>query len=349
MKEQSKKILFISARSDMGGGPKHLHDLLHGIKNNFPNLTAYSASPLDPPFGEKFKKLSCKHVKIKARSFSLLSFFQLLNLCKKDNIEIIHSHGRGAGLYSRLLGLFNIKVIHTLHGAHNESGIIGKAKAFIDKLLCHLTDQFICVSPSEKEKALSLGFITADKTTIIPNGIDLDSIRPIKASDLRSQFNIPQQNKVWGTLTRLSPEKGNHLFLKEVAQNPGTYSNYTFLIAGDGPEKLALQEQASKIPGVNIHFLGQIENPISFLKGLDGFFSFSLGEGLPYAVLEAMACELPCVLSDVPGHKDFKSNTSLFRDGQFHRFISTEGKSALPKKYLLRKTTEAIASLLLAG
>lgn len=344
MSGEQVKILFISARSDMGGGPKHMHELLSHIREKYQHIAIYSATPLDLPYGNKLKKLSLKHFKIPARAFCPLTFLRLLNFCKKESINIIHSHGRGAGLYSRLLAIFNMKVIHTFHGAHNEKSLIGKIKLKLDQLLSSITDQFICVSESEKEKALKLKMALADRTTIIPNGIDQNLIDEQIATDLKSKFDIPENKRIWGTLTRLSPEKGNDQFLKAIKEQEESLKDYVFVFAGSGPQEKQLKEITKTISGPSIKFIGQEKQPISFLKGLDGFFSYSLGEGLPYAVLEALACEKPCVLSNVSGHREFSQEVTFFGDSIEESLIMAQ-KSKLPAQFSISNSIKQTVML----
>lgn len=303
-----KKILLISARSDLGGGSRHLRDLLLSFKK-FHDLEAYVASPNDLPFGPEYKQHAKKHISIPHRKFSIIAFFKLFAFCVSEQIDIVHSHGRGAGTYSRILNLFNFKTIHTFHGAHNDPSLIGKVKLFVDRLLRPLTDLFISVSESEKEKALSLN-MAFDPIEVVPNGINFQELNNIPPADLHNLYDIPKDKKIWGTLSRISPEKGNHLLIDELIEN--NFETHYFLIAGDGPELNSLRSRLREKNINNVKFIGTTDDPIGFLKGINGYFSFSLGEGMPYSVLEALACGLPCVLSKVSGHLDFEDSTSLF-------------------------------------
>ena len=182
-----------------------------------------------------------------------------------------------------------MKVIHTFHGAHNASGIKGKIKLLIDKFLSLLTSTFICVSNSEFEKASDLGLIGIVDTKVIHNGIDLDIVDLVEKEDLQKKYSLRPNVKIWGTLARISPEKGIDLLINAVEKE--NLSDFEFLVAGGGE---MMKEYSSKLKEKNIHnihLIGEITTPISFLKGLDGYFSYSRGEGLPLSVLEAMALQ----------------------------------------------------------
>jgi glycosyltransferase involved in cell wall biosynthesis len=326
--EKTKHILMITARSDMGGGPKHILQLLQNLSLR-KNFRVSIASPRQKPFFNKYQKISHRHITIPIRSFSVISFIKLLFFCKTQNIEYIHSHGRGGGMYSRLLGLWGFKIIHTFHGAHNDPSLKGQLKLFIDRFLTLLTDHFICVSESEKSKALSLKIVDQNKVDIINNGVNMSEILHTDKSDLRRIYKLPKNKKIWGSLTRLSHEKGNDLFL-EMLKRSQYDEDYVFIIAGSGPEEENYKKFLIKNNIKNVIFSGEIENPISFLKGLDGFFSFSRGEGLPLSVIEAIACELPCVISDVSGHDQFENQVQLFSLGDTDHFLQLVRNTARP-------------------
>ena len=79
-------------------------------------------------------------------------------------------------------------------------------------------------------------------------------------------------------------------------------NDYDFVIVGDGEEKERLQLLAEG--NKHIHFVGKHDNVVEYYQAADVFVSSSLAEGLPNTVIEAMACGLPCVLSDIGPHEE---------------------------------------------
>ncbi len=310
MEQTSKKhILLISARSDLGGGPKHLYELTKGLDKNLFKISV--AAPKQKPFGDLLLNSSSHFLSLPHRFFSLYRFFRILVFCKNLNVSIIHSHGRGAGLYSRLFGLFGFKVVHTFHGVHNEKSIMGQIKLSIDKLLAPLTDRFISVSPEESVKSFNLRVSTLENTQVILNGVPINSINAefesYSKQQAREKFSLPVEKEIWGTLARLSYIKGIDLLLDMPLPQ-----DKLFVIAGDGEDRELLLEKMKSSKNKNIVFLGPTLNPAIFLRSLDGYFSTSRGEGLPLSVLEAMAVGLPCLLSDVEGHQNLSQGATLF-------------------------------------
>ena len=305
----NKKILFITVRSDRGGGPKHLFDLVEGLKKK--GILPYIASPCNPPFAEQYKKTACAHIVIPHRRISFLSFLKILFLLKKEKIRIIHSHGRGAGLYSRPLYLFGFKIIHTFHGAHTESSMESRIKNFFDRIFKYLTDVFICVSKDEKTKALAFSYAKDSQIQVINNGIDKtiiqSTVENISMNTARDILNMENPERpLVGYLARLDHVKGIDTLIsfasrwkKETGKLP-----FKFLVGGDGKERKNLE---ILIKNFNLReevlLLGDVKKPLIFLKCLDIYVSFSHQEGLPLSVLEAMSIPLPCLLSHIEGHR----------------------------------------------
>lgn len=293
-----KKILLITVRSDSGGGPKHVLDILKGLGNE---VDFYTAAPAGFKYSDEFEKYSKFFLPIKHRSFSITSLFKIISLLIKEDIEIIHSHGFGAGIYSRILFPFS-KILHTFHGLHLKKSIKNQLKQLIEKFFSLLTNKSIFVSDSEFKTAQKIN-LKVSHYEIIPNGIALpENIQSLQLKKDPNEILI-------GTLTRLEEHKGNHLLIKHFQHLP---QNYRLFIAGMGPDLESLKTLAQDLKlHERVSFLGEVE-AFPFLKAIDIYVSCSLGEGMPYSVLEAIGLRKFIVLSDVEGHKDLVKEESLF-------------------------------------
>lgn len=292
--------LLITVRSDIGGGPKHVLDLL---QNAHANLNYFICSPMNGEYALGFKKSAKGIIEIPFRSFNLIKVFKIHSFCKKHNIEIIHSHGRGAGVYSRILKLFGYKVIHTFHGIHIQPGIIGKIKLFTDRILKFFTDKYICVSKGEFEEAKKYKVCFENKTRVIHNGVQINS------------FHAPKENKklIFGSLSRLNHQKGIDILIDYISNFTAEHQfDFEIHIAGDGEDRSFLESRIEKMNlSQYIKLLGQTVKPDEFLNSLDVYLSFARFEGLPLAVLEAMSNSLPCILSNVVGNNDIVNSRSV--------------------------------------
>jgi len=171
-----KRILYITARADYGGGPEHLLTVIKGFRDKY---DLFVACPKDRPYRDLYSSFLGpeKMFEIPHRKFSIRKFLQMVWFIRKRGIGIVHSHGKGAGVYARLLKIFlpRIKVIHTFHGVHYaEKSLFSRVIHLgAEKVLRGLTDKFICVSRGELAEAQRLRLCVPRKTTVIYNGIAL--------------------------------------------------------------------------------------------------------------------------------------------------------------------------------
>lgn len=302
-----KRILHISVRADIGGGPKHLHDLAKTLDKNF-DCYQVIAAPNDT-FFPAYKEIAHKVIEIPHRKFSWKKFLELRQLIIQKEINIIHSHGRGAGIYSRLLSYCtDAKVVHTFHGIHRVSNFIGFLKDMFDRLFSHRVNHYICVSEDERKKAEQSLYLDYDsKSTVVLNGVDTANFKDI-SFPLTDHYHI-------GCLCRFNFQKGIDLAIDCFEQNQKFMRDHQIQIhiQGDGEDfdELAARVQEAKLNDF-VHLPGATKNPIEFFKKIHAYISFARWEGLPLSVIEAMAAKRPCLISNVPGHQTFiENNLSL--------------------------------------
>lgn len=313
-----KNILLLSVRSDQGGGPRHMLELARFLK--LEGHTVLTASPLAPPYGKLFAEEFQGHFTLPHRRFAPLAWLRLALWARMKGVQIVHSHGKGGGVYGRLLGTWGFTVLHTFHGLHLKS----KLASTIEVLLSLLSKTVICVSESEAKKARRLG-IARQKIVVCPNGMNFG---PFSAS------SAPEG--ILGTLSRLDPHKGNLRLIQLMTTLPESYS---LKIAGDGEEREVLEKEITRLQlAKRVTLLGEVPDPAAFLRTISVYVSASEGEGLPYAILEAIAAEKPIVASKVPGHTDLLGEECLF-DEDFSLKVSQA-----PAQDVRRRKQEKLAA-----
>ena len=229
-----RKILQITSRADYGGGPEHLKHLISGLNSSF---DFFIAAPSDKPYFEIFKKYGLC-IEIQHRKFSVRSLISLLNAVKKHKIDIIHSHGKGAGIYSRILGLMTGKpVVHTFHGFHytHLNPLHRWFYLSIEKLFAYSTAVFISVSESEKNSCLNAGVVSHDRIVVVLNGVSIPTFR---------KRALTKKETTLVNISRLSREKGMDVLLDIVRSLSQKYQGFRLLIIGDGPERVSLERKA---------------------------------------------------------------------------------------------------------
>lgn len=290
------RVLHITPSSKLGGGPEHLWQLVQNLPHH---IESFIAAPCREPYWDRFLKAVGEErlIRIPQRRFSVRALWRLWRWAKAQNIQVVHSHGKGGGIYGRLLSLLLGKPsVHTFHGIH----LPGSAPlAFIyltlERFLCAVSRVCIAVSPGEKKLAESLKLGTGH-LALVPNGVAVpETITPTR----REPFEIVH-------VTRFDPVKNTPWLLPLAAtlQKQGK-QNFRFVIIGDGNGLEAMKKDVTEA-GLAPHFTftGEQTSVRPFFRGAGCYVSCSLREGLPLAVLEAQAEGVPCIVSDVTGNRD---------------------------------------------
>ncbi len=303
-----KKILHVTVSSKYGGGAEHLFRLVECLQDS---VACYIATPLSEPYHKKFETLvgADKLVILPERRFKLFKLIQLCCFIKKNKIDIIHSHGKGAGIYARLAALFtSLKCVHTFHGIHLQySPLFLKIYLLIERMLRRCTDSFICVSKGERDVALRLGFATKNNTNLIENGVAIpETLSPTSSGP----FTIVH-------VSRFDPDQKNSEALipivKELKERYGlTNMKVNVLGSGEMLPKCIDAAHENKLDAF-FNFVGFQEHPRHWLRGEEPvlgagrahcYLSTSRWEGLPLAILEAMSEGVPVIASNVTGNRD---------------------------------------------
>lgn len=209
------------------------------------------------------------------------------------------------GLAAKLAGgipiVWNIR--HTnLDPRANKQRTIWIAK--ICACLSHwLPTRVVCCAEASRLVHKELGY-AADKMIVIPNGIDLTIFTPNPVARLavRRELGIPESTPLIGLVARFHPQKDHHNFVQAAAMLHARLPDVHFLLCGDGVtwenKELAGWIEAAGIRDC-FHLLGRREDIPRLNAALDIASSSSIGEGFSNAICEAMACGVPCVVTDV--------------------------------------------------
>ena len=217
-------------------------------------------------------------------------------IIERHKIDVIHCHGIKPNLYALLAARHdNIPVISTCH-----LWTFGSKKDWLvsalERCILHAVDRVVVVSDHIIPQLRKFG-VRAD---VIYNGIDLEPFYKPDC-DFKKKMNWCGR-PVIGAIARLDPQKGLQYLLRAAPEVLRDIPNALFVIVGDGPEREALEVEA-KYLGVqdSICFLGVREDIPELLSSMDVLAMPSLDEGLPMALLEAMASGRAVVASRVGG------------------------------------------------
>jgi len=293
-----------------------MYSLIRGIDKK--KFRIFAVCPNDGPYFSRINQLNINIFDLSIRSLKLINFLKLFRIVKSCKVDIIHSHGKGAGIYSRIIGFFSrVPVVHTSHGIHYNYGPIKKrAYLLIERLLSSFTKQIICVSKSERRLGLEISIFSEDKSVVISNGIDLEKFKGgcIDCLNKRRELGLSGEHIPIGTIGRFNVQKGYEYLIRAIPIVTSKYPNVKFLIVGGvpkGDEKVRVQiESLIEMLNVNRHVIitGPREDIAEIMKCFEIYVQPSLWEGLPITLLEAMACCKPVVATDVIGNRDVVFN-----------------------------------------
>jgi len=147
-------------------------------------------------------------------------------------------------------------------------------------------------------------------STYIQNGVDDDTFKPLEGdakSRTKETLGFSPKDIIILSVGHLSPRKRPETLIRGFS-SLNLPNNFKLVFLGHGPLMNKCQELAKGEK--NIIFKGQVDNVNDYTAASDIFVSASRAEGLPNAVLEAMACGLPVILSDIPPHKEILEKNS---------------------------------------
>lgn len=209
--------------------------------------------------------------------------------------DVAHSHGYKTNLYARLaFGKRGPKLVATCHLYTDETAAL-RFYAWLDCRLLRSYPAVAAVSDTVRDRLVSSG-VPAEKVRVIDNGIDCDEFARARAP------RAPRAAAVVGCVGRLVPQKNPEAFMAAardvIARMPGT----RFVYIGEGPEREKLERlRAAWGLEESVEFLGFQSDMAAAYGSLDVFVLPSRTEGLPMAILEAMAAGTPVIATRVGG------------------------------------------------
>lgn len=248
---------------------------------------------------------------------------KLERFIKENQINVLHSSGMSADFVNRLVRSKVLKI----NTVRQEFSALAEGQSNLMKLFSKfvtLTNHKAMNVRVACSKALQkhLHDYSKGDYECVENGVDIDKydvVDTIKKKELRNLLGIDDNVLIYISVGVLYTRKQN-LALADAFVNCNL-DNAILLIVGDGVEMDDLKNISKNNP--NIRLIGKVLDPLPYYHCADIFVSASLAEGLPNTVMEAMACGLPCILSDIGPHKEIleygpKAGT-LFRTGDYQQ------------------------------
>ncbi|HEX4383729.1 MAG TPA: glycosyltransferase [Myxococcales bacterium] len=221
---------------------------------------------------------------------------RLARLIRKSGARLVH----GTEFISNFVGLLAARlagvpvIVSRVDLGHLREGF-GERHRAVEKWMSRNADAVSANAEAVRRLCIEEEGSAPGRTFVVPNGLDLE--RFDKLTRLPLQGPLPEGRPLIAVVANLWPVKGHRTLLEAIDRVSRQRPDARFVLVGDGPEREALQAKANAA----VTFLGTRYDVPAVLARCDAFCLPSLAEGLPNAVMEAMAARLPVVASAVGG------------------------------------------------
>ncbi len=296
------RVAFCITELDPGGAERALVEIVTRLDPANWEVRVYCLGP-ETELSRRLREQGIATVCLGARrAYQVGVLFQLVKQLREFRPAVLQTFLFHANILGRIAGWWaGVPVI--LSGLR----VAERGKRWhlcLDRWTNRLVKINVCVSEGVRKHAISAGGLSESKLRVIPNGVDAERFATATPVDLR-RFGIPAGAWTLVTVGRLTPQKGHDELLGAVAPLLIEDPRMHLLIVGEGPERETLDWLADSF-GVTgqIHLPGFQADIPGLLRSCQAFALPSRWEGMPNALLEALAAGLPCIATDVEGVRE---------------------------------------------
>jgi len=293
---QALRILFLRPELNRYGVTKSMMYLAQGLIGLGHVVTCTSESESD--MAREWTSLGATHFSLPLKSArrSLLSLLRIIaglrRVVKREGVQIIHSHHRWTTFVASLLKrVLRTPVVSTYHGIHQ-----GK------EALSLWGERVICVSEDARRHLVAHFGVEPAKTVVIFNGINPASFRGLHAPLNSGSRSGNGKSPCLTNVAQLIAVKGQQTLLNAMPYILARHPQARLKLVGRGPMEAELRRMASDLKiAAAVEFLGELADVRPVLAETDVFVMASVSEGMPMALLEALAAGVPAVATAVGG------------------------------------------------
>ena len=311
-----REILFVAASPKYGGTEKHLLDLIGQLDSTRRNRLSIACTGEDV-FSERLTADQKSRIRVECVPGvnTLREWIRLFRFRRPDIVVLVKSWTWCFPWYALtaawLAGIRKRYVIAhlppTLLPASN-NGLLARLRyALSHRRLGIFCTETICVSEFVRRCLVEHCLFPAARTHTVRNGVSLSTFHPDEANrvEIRRRLGISDATVCLICVASLVQQKRVDILLEAIAKVLESRQDFQCLIVGDGDLQKALRRQADalRITG-HVSFEGFHADIRPYLQASDLFVLTSDTEGLPLSILEAMACGLPCIVTDVSGNSE---------------------------------------------
>lgn len=304
------RIVFLISVLNRGGAEHQLTLLVKEIdqsKFDVTVVTVYDGGPLLPAI-EAIPGIKIISLGKKGRGDYVRPLWKLFRTVGRIRPQIVHGYMGVSNILTLLVGKpFGAKVVWGLRASNVNFALYDRLSSWYFRLAAELSrfpDLIIANSYAGKSYHVAEGY-SGQRMIVIPNGFDTEKFRPDRAlgSHLRAEWGVPDNAVLIGLVARIDPMKDHATFLKAAALLAAEYEHVRFVCVGNGlPAYRQHLEELGRSLGLGDRLIwaGERGDMPAVQNALDiATSATAFGEGFSNTIGEAMACGVPCVVTDV--------------------------------------------------
>ncbi len=300
MSRAKQSVLLVAYPID-GGVATHIHQLLKNLDKQKYAITLAATPSSDYAaicLAQQIPYFQISFTRSMNPLTAVRPWFELTRLCRQCHFDIIHLHSTHAGLIGRFAAaLTGSRVVYTPHSPlymQPHARLIAYLLLCLERFTMFLVDKVVFVSRSESERAVADAFCPVNKSVIIPNGVE--AVYDKRAATTRPVITM---------VSRMEPQKRQQDLILAAGKVLKKFPKAEFRLVGDGSRRHELQSLVDSLQLAKVvHLLGQRSDVSQQFLQTTIAVQCSETEGMPYVVLEAMACGCPVIGTRVEGIVD---------------------------------------------
>ena len=293
------RCMFVITSMPVGGAETLLVNLMRRIDRQQirPELICLKEPG---PLGEQIAGEFPLHARLLSSKLDVRVLPRLVRLLHRRRADVVITVGAGDKMFwGRLAAqIAGVPVIASaLHSTGWPDGV-GR----MNRWLTGITDSFIAVADAHGKFLRDFEKFPAEKVRVIRNGVDCTQFRPCPSgrTDVRHELGLADETPLIGIVAALRSEKNHDMLVRAAQKLNDRFPNAHWLIIGDGPQRSAIESLVRLLQMEDrIHLLGTRHDTARWVAALDVFTLCSLNEASPVSILEALACGVPVVATDV--------------------------------------------------
>ena len=305
--DNSPKILHVVISMVVGGAERLVYDMVRypAFADNPPVICCMdSLGDLGEKLREEGYRVYCKGRK-PGLDFSMILW--LRDIIRKENADVVHAHQYSPLFYAVPAAFLagRKRVVYTEHGRFYPDIKSWKRQMF-NPLLALGVDHLVSISDATAKAMASNDNLPARRIKIIHNGIDASQMNTtFDRAAKRRELGLSESCRILGTAARLNSIKNIQMMIRGLRRILETVPDTCLVIAGEGDEEVVLKALAHDL-GIADHviFIGLRFDLPEIYPLFDAFLLTSFSEGISITLLEAMACGVPAVVTDVGGNRE---------------------------------------------